>query len=315
MEVVDAKLLLKLIISVLYVSIVVSVSSECETPLNSSDCGLPSTVVYTYYSQSSVCYPDLWRGCPTNNKFNNEDECLKSCVMYFEVTEPTPKKNDAIASKVQVKTNTNSQSVKIYRCDVPLNISPCTKQMKLVYTYSDEINSCIMAVWSGCPTENMFPDITSCQDNCQEKKDNKLKQKDKSTVQEASNVLKELIKKMYALNKENTLEHKDNSNVQEVSNVFKKLMKKTNALNKENKLDEKDIFKVQKVPNVYKKLKEKMEALKKGNKSGKTIDLDAKAYFIYKLVIANMELDERTEHGDIDLMLLDENVTFRNNLK
>ncbi|XP_063531424.1 uncharacterized protein LOC134742304 [Cydia strobilella] len=336
MEVIDAKVLLKLILSVLYVSIVDSVSSNCQTPFNSSDCGLPSTVVYTYYSPSSICYPDLWRGCPTYNKFENEDECLKSCVMYFGVTEPMPKKMDAIASKVQVKTNTKSQSVKINRCDVPLNTSRCSKHMKLVYTYSDEIKSCVIALWSGCPTENMFPDITSCQDNCQEKKDNKLKSKDKSNVQQASNVLelvikesnalntdnklvqnneykmqevpidlKNLIKKTNAPNEENKIERNDKSKVQKPSNVPKKLIKKITALDKENKLDEKDIFKVQKIPNVFKKLLEKMEALKKEKKSGKNIDLNAKAYFIYKLVEANMELDERTEHR-VDFMLLDE---------
>ncbi|XP_063378513.1 uncharacterized protein LOC134665468 [Cydia fagiglandana] len=272
MEVVNAMLLLKLIISVLYVSIVDSVSSKCQTPLNSSDCGLPSTVVYTYYSPNSFCYPAIWRGCPTNNKFYNEDQCWKSCVMHFEVTESMPKEIDA--SKVQVQNNTKSQSVKINRCDVPLNTSRCTKKIKLVFTFSDVIKSCVIALWSGCPTENMFPDFTTCQNNCQEKKDDKLKQKDKSNIQQAPNFLQLDINNPNAQNKENKLVQKDESKMQEVpidlkhlmkkpdasnediqikqnyqskvqkaSNVPKKLVKKKNALNKEYKLDEKDIFK------------------------------------------------------------------------
>ncbi|XP_063620854.1 uncharacterized protein LOC134793205 [Cydia splendana] len=313
------------------------VSSKCQTPLNSSDCGLPSTIVYTYYSPSSFCYPAIWRGCPTNNKFENEDECWNSCVMHFGVNETMPKEIDAIASKVQVKNNTKSQSVKIDRCDVPLNTSRCTEQMKLVYTFSNVIKSCVMALWSGCPTENMFPDFTSCQDNCQEKKDNQLKQKDNSNIQLVSNVLHLVMKNIHTPNNENKLVQKDESKMQEVpidlmnlmkkadapnegnkieqnekskvqkpSNVPKKLIKKINALNKENKLDETDIYNVKILPKVFKKLIEKMEALKKEKKSGKNIDLDAKAYFIYKLVKANMDLDARTKHRDIELMLLDE---------
>ncbi|XP_061711865.1 uncharacterized protein PF3D7_1120600-like [Cydia pomonella] len=249
MEVVGAKLLLKLIISILYVSIVDSVPSKCQTPLNSSDCGLSSTVVYTYYSPSSICYPDLWRGCPTSNKFDNEDLCFKSCVMDYEVTEPIPKSEmDAIASKVQglpVKTNTEIQSVKSNLCDVPLNTSRCTKQMKLVYTFSDEIKSCVPALWAGCPTGNMFPDISSCQHHCQEKKHNNLEQTDKTNVLEASNVLKKLIKTIDALNKENNVERKEKSRVQQASNVLQQVIKESNASNEENKLVQKEKSKMQ----------------------------------------------------------------------
>lgn len=52
----------------------------CFYKLNTSDCELPPTPVFTYYKPGSRCEIELWRGCPTYNKFDNEFECSHACI-------------------------------------------------------------------------------------------------------------------------------------------------------------------------------------------------------------------------------------------
>lgn len=56
------------------------VPEYCLQPLNSDDCGAKPTAVMTYWKPGSRCEIDIWRGCPTANKFEDEYNCSSTCI-------------------------------------------------------------------------------------------------------------------------------------------------------------------------------------------------------------------------------------------
>ncbi|KAH9631593.1 hypothetical protein HF086_004360, partial [Spodoptera exigua] len=62
----------------------------CLAPFNHSDCKLPPRQVFAYYKPGSRCELEVWRGCPTLNKFDNEYQCSMNCIFRSrKVVEPT----------------------------------------------------------------------------------------------------------------------------------------------------------------------------------------------------------------------------------
>lgn len=55
-------------------------NNYCYSELNKSDCAMPPTPVFTYYKPGSRCEIEIWRGCSTLNKFDNEYECSHYCI-------------------------------------------------------------------------------------------------------------------------------------------------------------------------------------------------------------------------------------------
>lgn len=55
-------------------------SDYCNAQLNTSDCAMRPIPVFTYYKPGSRCEIELWRGCTTLNKFEDEYECAHFCI-------------------------------------------------------------------------------------------------------------------------------------------------------------------------------------------------------------------------------------------
>ncbi|KAI8435317.1 hypothetical protein MSG28_003646, partial [Choristoneura fumiferana] len=146
----------------------------CSAPLNKSDCGLSPTPVFSYYKPGSICKIAMWRGCPTRNKFDAEYECSNFCI--------------------------GNAAEEINKCDVPLNTNACTKQTTEVFTFSKAKQTCVEALWHGCPSLNKFDDKLTCveachNDNTKREWMDKLKKLDINSIKGMHNVLDEIIKK------------------------------------------------------------------------------------------------------------------------
>ncbi|XP_061711897.1 uncharacterized protein LOC133521130 [Cydia pomonella] len=71
----------QLFVLIVYFKYVKLVPDEyCLSPLNKSDCGVPPTPVFAYYKYGSRCEIEFWRGCPTENMFENEYHCSHYCI-------------------------------------------------------------------------------------------------------------------------------------------------------------------------------------------------------------------------------------------
>ncbi|XP_063359884.1 uncharacterized protein LOC134649098 [Cydia amplana] len=71
----------QLLLIILYLNYVKLVPDEyCLSPLNRSDCGTPPTPVFSYFKYGSRCEIETWRGCPTDNMFENEYHCSQYCI-------------------------------------------------------------------------------------------------------------------------------------------------------------------------------------------------------------------------------------------
>ncbi|XP_063620087.1 uncharacterized protein LOC134792718 [Cydia splendana] len=71
----------QLLLLIVYFNYVKLVPDEyCIPPLNTSDCGIPPTPVFSYFKFGSRCEIEYWRGCPTANKFENEYHCSHYCI-------------------------------------------------------------------------------------------------------------------------------------------------------------------------------------------------------------------------------------------
>ncbi|XP_063531425.1 uncharacterized protein LOC134742305 [Cydia strobilella] len=71
----------QLLLIIVYLKYVELVPDEyCLSPLNRSDCGTPPTPVFSYFKYGSRCEIEMWRGCPTDNMFENEYHCSQYCI-------------------------------------------------------------------------------------------------------------------------------------------------------------------------------------------------------------------------------------------
>ncbi|XP_063378512.1 uncharacterized protein LOC134665467 [Cydia fagiglandana] len=71
----------QLLLIIVYLKYVKLVPDEyCLSPLNRSDCGTPPTPVFSYFKYGSRCEIETWRGCPTDNMFENEYHCAHYCL-------------------------------------------------------------------------------------------------------------------------------------------------------------------------------------------------------------------------------------------
>ncbi|XP_061711898.1 uncharacterized protein LOC133521133 [Cydia pomonella] len=71
----------RLILIIVFLKYVKLVPDEyCLSPLNRSDCGTPPTPVFSYFKYGSRCEIETWRGCPTDNMFENEYHCSHYCI-------------------------------------------------------------------------------------------------------------------------------------------------------------------------------------------------------------------------------------------
>ncbi|KAF9416438.1 hypothetical protein HW555_006199, partial [Spodoptera exigua] len=108
----------------------------CLAPFNHSDCKLPPRQVFAYYKPGSRCELEVWRGCPTLNKFDNEYQCSMNCIFRSrKVVEPTQ----------------------------PID-GQCNDKTQIVYTHVD--GYCIQAEWGGCATYNKFDTKAECIEKC-----------------------------------------------------------------------------------------------------------------------------------------------------
>ncbi|CAH1646285.1 unnamed protein product [Spodoptera littoralis] len=113
----------------------------CLAPFNRSDCNLPPRHVFAYYKPGSRCELEVWRGCPTLNKFENEYLCSMNCI--FRSRMPGSEFNE---------------------CASTLDTTKCTNKTQTVYTHVD--GRCIKAEWGGCQTYNKFDSKAECDEKC-----------------------------------------------------------------------------------------------------------------------------------------------------
>ncbi|XP_035436537.2 uncharacterized protein LOC118266968 isoform X2 [Spodoptera frugiperda] len=114
----------------------------CLAPFNHSDCHLPPRPVFAYYKPGSRCEIEMWRGCPTLNKFENEYACAQNCIFR----------------------NTSVPRAEIDECTLKLNTEMCDNETHTVYTHVD--GQCIEAEWGGCETHNKFDSEQECIEKC-----------------------------------------------------------------------------------------------------------------------------------------------------
>ncbi|XP_022819405.1 uncharacterized protein LOC111351617 [Spodoptera litura] len=113
----------------------------CLAPFNHSDCNLPPQHVFAYYKPGSRCELEVWRGCPTLNKFENEYLCSMNCIF-----------------------RSRKAILDFDECASALDTNKCTNKTQTVYTHVD--GHCIKAEWRGCQTFNKFDSKAECDEKC-----------------------------------------------------------------------------------------------------------------------------------------------------
>ncbi|XP_014367958.2 integumentary mucin C.1-like [Papilio machaon] len=124
----------------------------CHQQINTSDCGGAPTPVFSYYKPGSRCEIEIWRGCATFNKFDDEYQCVHTCIFSFL------KSSEESSLELLMHNESN--------CDKDLNTTKCTDEIIPVYTYKRKKKKCVQANWKGCHTDNKFPDEKSCIAQC-----------------------------------------------------------------------------------------------------------------------------------------------------
>ncbi|XP_013181966.1 PREDICTED: transcription initiation factor TFIID subunit 12-like [Papilio xuthus] len=124
----------------------------CQQQINTSDCGGAPTPVFSYYKPGSRCEIEIWRGCATLNKFDDEYQCVHTCMFSFL------KSSEETSVELLMHNESN--------CDKKLNTTKCTDEIIPVYTYKRKKKKCVQANWKGCSTNNKFPDKKSCIAQC-----------------------------------------------------------------------------------------------------------------------------------------------------
>ncbi|XP_022819407.1 uncharacterized protein LOC111351619 [Spodoptera litura] len=138
----------------------------CLAPFNHSDCKLPPQHVFAYYKPGSRCELEVWRGCPTLNKFENEYLCSMNCI--FRSRMPGSEFDE---------------------CTITLETKQCTNVTQTVYTHVD--GHCIKAEWRGCQTFNKFDSKAECDEKCTAV--NSGSSEESSILQDINELLKYLI--------------------------------------------------------------------------------------------------------------------------
>ncbi|XP_046964552.1 uncharacterized protein LOC124533370 [Vanessa cardui] len=147
-----ASLLLKICLIINFIKRIYAVPPEyCLQNLNRSNCNLMPLKVFTYYKPGSRCELEEWRGCPTYNRFDTEENCINICINYDYTTS---------------KTGFHSGGVKRH-CVKPLNIYKCNKKATKAFVYNKAKNDCEEIIWTGCPQiGNVFEEKLDCLQTC-----------------------------------------------------------------------------------------------------------------------------------------------------
>ncbi|XP_049866791.1 uncharacterized protein LOC126367346 isoform X1 [Pectinophora gossypiella] len=124
----------------------------CYERLNKTNCGGPPTYVFTYYQEGSRCEIDIWKGCPSRNRFDNEAICSHFCIGRLRY--------NSVENEISEEQNHTSY------CDGQLNSTDCGLEREKVYTFDRRTKSCIPSVWRGCPSTNMFRREQKCEEQC-----------------------------------------------------------------------------------------------------------------------------------------------------
>ncbi|CAH3887899.1 unnamed protein product [Pieris brassicae] len=123
----------------------------CLYKLNTSDCLGTPTPVFSYYKPGSRCEIEIWRGCPTYNKFDNEYLCSHFCVYNF--LKPTFTTPMVSYSGTEQCSHTVTKTCK----SGPQNIA---------YTFNEAKQDCLPLIWGECKTPNIFKEKDECIDTC-----------------------------------------------------------------------------------------------------------------------------------------------------
>ncbi|XP_047505348.1 uncharacterized protein LOC125049881 [Pieris napi] len=123
----------------------------CLYKLNTSDCQGTPTPVFSYYKPGSRCEIEIWRGCPTYNKFDNEYLCSHYCIYNFlKPTLTTPMVSYDGAEQCSHSVTQTCKSG-------PQNIA---------YTFNETKQECLPLIWGECKTPNIFKEKDECIDTC-----------------------------------------------------------------------------------------------------------------------------------------------------
>ncbi|XP_050345124.1 uncharacterized protein LOC126770033 [Nymphalis io] len=126
----------------------------CLQSLNTSECNFIPIKVFSYYKPGSRCELEEWRGCPSDNKFDTEEECKNVCIKSYSFGYEKSKK---------VFYNGGKKA----KCVTPLNIYNCNNNATKAFVYNKAINNCDEIIWTGCPhMGNVFEEKLDCLQTC-----------------------------------------------------------------------------------------------------------------------------------------------------
>ncbi|XP_032513765.2 uncharacterized protein LOC116767523 [Danaus plexippus] len=120
----------------------------CMESLNTSDCKQTPKNVFSYYKLGSRCELEVWRGCPSSNKFDTEEECSDTCIfrnIEVEIKETKHKEND--------------------KCLYTEELTECDEKLHHVFKYSPVLKDCV-EVETSCVSPNVFEEKLDCIETC-----------------------------------------------------------------------------------------------------------------------------------------------------
>ncbi|KOB65575.1 Uncharacterized protein OBRU01_22525 [Operophtera brumata] len=138
----------------------------CLYPLDKGDCHLKATPVFSYYKPGSRCEIEMWRGCPTFNKFSDEFLCSHYCIGKLS-WDRVDVSSDLELAYEPIEVDETDE------CQIPMNEDDCGVTGEFRYTFLGLM--CIRVPWKGCQSNNLFDDEETCASTCASTSDAKTK--------------------------------------------------------------------------------------------------------------------------------------------
>ncbi|CAG9585781.1 unnamed protein product [Danaus chrysippus] len=147
----------------------------CMEKLNTSDCKQTPKNVFSYYKPGSRCEIEVWRGCPSSNKFDTEEECSETCIY----------RNVDLEIKTKDKLND--------KCLSTPELTDCDEKMHNVFKYDSLLRDCV-EISTSCKSPNVFEEKLDCIEKCVRELswEEKLKLTSERQIKELDSILENL---------------------------------------------------------------------------------------------------------------------------